>query len=293
MNIIKTEGLTKYYGRSRGIDNLDLEVKKGDVFGFIGPNGSGKSTTIRLLLGLISSSKGKGEIFAEDIKKYRYENLKDIGYIPSETMFYKGMKVKDVISFSSKLYNRSTETEARKLCERFNLDSNKKVEELSLGNRKKVSIVCAFQHKPSLYILDEPTSGLDPLMQKEFFELIKERNREGATVFLSSHVLSEIQLYCNRAGIIREGKLIACDTVANLSNTQAKRVNLFGIKDIEYIDGIADIHRNDRGINFLYSGNINTLIKSLTDLNLEDITITEPSLDEIFLHYYNGGDERQ
>lgn len=292
MDIIKVEGLTKYYGKSRGIEDLNLEVKKGDIFGFIGPNGSGKSTTIRLLLGLISPSKGRGEIFNKDIKKHRYENLKNIGYMPSEIMFYKGMKVKDVISLSAKLYNKNTEKEAKKLCERFNLDCNRKVDELSLGNRKKVSIVCAFQHKPSLYILDEPTSGLDPLMQKEFFQLIKERNLGGATIFLSSHVLSEIQLYCNKAGIIREGKLIACDTVANLSSTQAKRVNLFGIRDIEYIDGITDIHRNNTGINFLYSGNINNLIEHLNTLDLEDLTITEPSLDEIFLHYYDEGGEK-
>lgn len=292
MDIIKTVNLTKNYGKSKGIENLNLNVEEGDIFGFIGPNGSGKSTTIRTLLGLISPTKGSAEIFGNDIKKYRYSNLSHIGYIPSEVMFYKGMKVKDVISLSSDLYKGNFKEEANRLCERFQLDINKKVDELSLGNKKKVSIICAFQHNPKLYILDEPTSGLDPLMQKEFFSLIKEKNKEGATVFLSSHVLSEIQMHCNKAGIIREGNLITSDTVENLSKTQAKRVNLIGVRDIEYIDGIADIHRNEHGVNFLFGGNIQVLLGYLEKLPITDITITEPSLEEVFLHFYTEGGEK-
>lgn len=291
MNIINTENLTKKYGRARGIENLNLHIEEGDVYGFIGPNGSGKSTTIRTLLGLISPTKGKVEIFGKDIKKNRYDNLLDIGYIPSEVMFYKGMKVKDIIKLSADLHGGNFEMEAKKLCERFQLDINRKVDELSLGNKKKVSIICAFQHKPKLYIMDEPTSGLDPLMQKEFFSLIRERNKEGATIFLSSHVLSEIQSHCNKAGIIREGKLIKDDTVENLSKTQAKRITLFGVNDIEYIDGIADIHRDINNINFLFGGDMNNLINYLSKLEIKDITITEPSLDEVFMHFYSEGGE--
>ena len=291
MNIINTENLTKKYGRSRGIEELTLNVEEGDVYGFIGPNGSGKSTTIRTLLGFISPTKGKAEIFGKDIIKYRYDNLSNIGYIPSEVMFYKGMKVKNIIKLSADLRGGNFEIEANKLCERFQLDVNRKVDELSFGNKKKVSIICAFQHKPKLYILDEPTSGLDPLMQKEFFSLIRERNNEGATVFLSSHVLSEIQSHCSKAGIIREGRLIKDDTVENLSKTQAKRITLFGVKDIEYIDGIADIHRDINSINFLFGGDINSLLNYLSKLEINDITITEPSLEEVFLHFYAEGGE--
>ena len=197
MSIIKTEGLTKFYGKARGIVNVDLSVEEGDLFGFIGPNGAGKSTTIRILLGLISASEGRAEIFGKDIVKNKVEILKDIGYLPSEAIFYHGMKVKDILELSAKLRGADCSSEAARLCERLELDTTRKVDELSLGNRKKVGIVCAFQHKPRLYILDEPTSGLDPLMQREFYNILKERTEEGATAFLSSHILSEIQRYCN------------------------------------------------------------------------------------------------
>ena len=196
MKIIQTENLTKYYGKARGIIDMNLSVEAGDIFGFIGPNGAGKSTTIRTLLGLISPTSGNARIFEQDILKNHIEILSRIGYMPSEAMFYHGMRVEDVLRLSASLHGKNCLAEAHHLCERFKLDTKKKVEELSLGNRKKVSIVCAFMHQPDLYILDEPTSGLDPLMQKAFFELIHERNIQGATIFLSSHILSEIQHHC-------------------------------------------------------------------------------------------------
>lgn len=290
---IQTYGLTKYYGKARGIIDLNLSVNEGDFFGFIGPNGAGKSTTIRCLLGLISSSKGRAEIFGKDTVMQKQEILADIGYMPSEAMFYHGMRVRDMIKLSADLRGKACEAEAAVLCERLQLDVNKKIEELSLGNRKKVAIVCAFQHNPGLYILDEPTSGLDPLMQREFFELLKERHVKGATIFLSSHVLSEIQQYCNRAAIIREGRLIACDTVQVLSQTAAKRIVLKGVTQMPEWSSIRDRQVGEDSISFLYSGDMNALIHELSEKNVRDMTIAEPNLEEIFMHYYvNGGDAK-
>ena len=190
MKAIETVSLTKSYGKARGITNLDLTVNEGEFFGFIGPNGAGKSTTVRTLLGLISPTSGEAKIFGKDILRQKTEILADVGYMPSEAAFYSGARVKDVISFSAKMRRADCKKEAAALCERLALDREKRVEELSLGNRKKVSVVCALQHKPRLCILDEPTSGLDPLMQKEFFDILRERHAEGVTIFLSSHIIS-------------------------------------------------------------------------------------------------------
>lgn len=291
MNIIETNHLSKYYGKSRGIIDLDLSVAQGDFFGFIGPNGAGKSTTIRTLLGLISASSGKGAIFGKDICEKRQEILSEVGYLPSEAIFYSAMKVKDILKLSADLRKKNCENEAKTLCERLQLDINKKVEELSFGNRKKVGIVCALQHKPSLYILDEPTSGLDPLIQAEFFQILKERNKEGATVFFSSHVLSEIQKHCVRAAIIREGRLIACDKVENLAKTNAKRITLSGNVDLSNLMGIKDLQTDGTNASFLYSGDMNELVWYLGGYHLSNLTISEPDLEEVFMHFYTGGEE--
>ncbi len=291
MNAIRITELTKYYGKARGIKDVDLTVEKGDLFGFIGPNGAGKSTTIRILLGLINATSGNAEIFGKNIISSKQEILSGIGYLPSESMFYNGMKVKDIIKFSADLRKKNCGDEAKKLCERLQLDVTKKVDELSLGNRKKVAIVCAMQHKPELYIMDEPTSGLDPLMQREFFELLKERNSEGATIFLSSHVLSEIQRYCNRAAIIREGRIIKSDTVANLSKSYAKRVTLHGVDAFPQIEGMRDVYQLAESISFLYSGDIQALMQEIAKHKPDDLTIAEPDLEEIFMHFYTEGAE--
>ena len=292
MNAIEIINLTKSYGKNRGIENIDLTVEEGDFFGFIGPNGAGKSTTIRTLLGLISKTDGSAKIFGEEVGPGKKEILSKIGYLPSETDFYQGMRVKDVLKFSAELHKKNCDTEARYLCEKLDLDVSRKVDELSLGNRKKVGIVCALQHKPSLYIMDEPTSGLDPLMQKAFYELMNERNKEGATVFLSSHVLSEIQNNCRHAAVIREGKILACDTVENLGTGGAKKIILSGIESVPQISGIKGIKALDDGVLFYYSGDMQKLLKTLSLLSFKDITISEPDLNEIFLHYYETEGEK-
>lgn len=286
MSVIKTTALTKYYGTSRGIIDVDLTVAKGDFFGFIGPNGAGKSTTIRALLGLISPTSGKAEIFGKDIQKDKTEILSKVGYLPSEMGFYGNMRVKEMLSLSANLRKQNCEAEAKILCERLDLDAEKRIGELSLGNRKKVGIICALQHKPELYILDEPTSGLDPLMQREFYTIMQERNAEGATVFLSSHVLSEVSRYCNHAAIIREGRLLVTDSVANLGNTGVKRISLRGVKNTPALTDVKDMKKENDNISFLYGGKAEALIKTLAQASFEDISITDPDLDEVFMHYY-------
>ena len=286
MEAIKITKLTKYYGKNRGIVDLNLVVNKGEFFGFIGPNGAGKSTTIRTLLGLISPTGGSAEIFGIDIVKEKQAILQKVGYLPSEAAFYPGMRVKDVLKLSADLRKTDCSDEAKVLCERLQLDTTRKVEELSFGNKKKVSIVCAMQHCPELLILDEPTGGLDPLMQKEFFDILLERNKQGTTVFLSSHVLSEIQRNCTRAAIIRDGRIIACDSVSALSQTNAKRISVRGQVDLEKLDGIRDRKDSVDSTSFLFSGDINDLIQTLSACRISDLTVTEPDLEEIFLHYY-------
>ena len=292
MEIVKIMNLTKYYGKARGIIDLNLSVNEGECFGFIGPNGAGKSTTIRSLLGLITPTSGEAQIFGKDIQKEKHLILKEIGYLPSEAMFYHGMKVKDILKLSADMRKMNCTKEARELCERLQLDTSRKVEELSFGNRKKVAIVCALQSNPKLLILDEPTGGLDPLMQREFFEIIRERNQHGTTIFLSSHILSEIQQNCTKAGIIKEGTLIACDKVSVLSKTNAKRITVKGRVVLDGLDGIRDRIDTDDSIRFLYHGDMNLLLQRLSMGHILDLDISEPNLEEIFLHYYEKDGDR-
>ncbi len=300
---ISLKGLTKYYGRMRGIEGVDLTVDRGEFFGFIGPNGAGKSTTIRLLLGLVKPTGGEARIFGMDVEKDREKILSAVGYLPAEASFYPGMRVKDVLELSAGLREKSDRLKsdrlkiakscretAGELCGRLHLDPSRKVEELSFGNRKKVAIVCALQHNPKLLILDEPTSGLDPLMQKEFFEILRERNQAGTTIFLSSHILSEVQHNCTRAAIIREGRIIACDRVEALYRTGIKRVGIHGRVDLSRLSGVQDLQRiGEETLNFLYGGEMKPLLAVLAKGEVHDLTMTEPDLEEMFLHDFQEG----
>ncbi len=269
--VIEIENLTKYYGKHRGAEDVTFSVEEGDIFGFLGPNGAGKSTTIRSMLGLIQFEKGSVRILGKEHKAAKEEILSQVGYMPSETMFYPNMKVKDVIKMAADIRKLDCKEEAAMLCERLKVDTEKKINELSLGNRKKVSIVCAMQSKPKLFVFDEPTSGLDPLMQTEFFKLIQEYVKKGATCMLSTHVLSEVKNYCKNVAIMREGKLIKVDTVAEITKTNAKRIKMI---------------RDGKQENFLYKGDLNKIADELVGHNIEDILIEDPSLDDIFMHYY-------
>ena len=287
--MLEINGLVKRYGDF----TLDctMHVEKGRITGLIGQNGAGKSTTIRTILGLIKPTLGTAEVFGMDSLKFRDKILREVGYMPSEAMFYNGMKVEEIINFSARLRNENCTKEVKILCDRLQLDLKKRVEELSLGNRKKVSIICALQHKPKLYILDEPTSGLDPLMQKEFFSLLKERQKEGATIFLSSHILSEIQHYCTKAAIIREGRLIVQDSVESFIGKATKQVNIHGITHLPDIKEIKKAEISGDSVSFIYDGEIKNLISALSGLDIKDMTITEPDLETIFMDIYKTGGE--
>lgn len=211
---------------------------------------------------MIAPTSGSAAVFGKPVS-HAAAYLSDVGYMPSEAMFYGRMRVEELIAFSAKMRKRDCAAEAKQLCERLALDTGKRIEELSLGNRKKVAIVCAMQHKPRLYILDEPTSGLDPLMQKEFFDLLRERNRDGATVFFSSHVLSEVQRNCTRAAIIREGRLVVTDSMEHLSKSNTKRITLHGVTQLPDSILAKSVTVIDDTVSFLYQGNMKTLITEL------------------------------
>ncbi len=283
---IEIKNLTKYYGRTRGIENVNLSVEEASFFGFIGPNGAGKSTTIRTLLALIAPDSGSATVLGYDVVKEKDKILSEVGYLPSEAAFYAGMKVSDMLKLSADLRRVDCKKSAEELCARLQLDPTRKIDSLSFGNRKKVGIVAALQHNPKLLILDEPTSGLDPLMQKEFFSILKERNEAGATIFLSSHILSEIQRNCTHAAIIRNGGVIVSDRVEALAKTSAKRVCVHGEFDVSALDGVRDLKKNEESCNFLYGGDMNALLSALSDGRITDLSIGEPDLDEIFMHYY-------
>ena len=276
-NMIEITDLTKTYGKHRGVENVSFSVKKGEIFGFLGPNGAGKSTTIRSMLGLIRYGKGQIRICGLDAQRDKEKILQRVGYMPSEAWFYPGMTIREVLKLSADVRKMDCSKEAGMLCERLQVDEKRKISELSLGNRKKVSIVCAMQHKPELFVFDEPTSGLDPLMQNVFFELIKEYVEKGATCMLSTHVLSEVRNHCDRVAIMREGKLIVTDTVEHLLASKTKRIKM--IRDGESLD-------------FIYKDDLNNLYKELKDHNIEDILIEEPSIEEVFMHYYEKGEDQ-
>ena len=293
MNAIQTDGLTKFYGRSRGIIELDLEVQEGEFYGFIGPNGAGKSTTIRILMGLIHKTRGSARILGKDISKEKEQILSVTGYLPSEAVFYPDMRGRDLIRLSADLRRKDCRKTSSDLCERLQLDPSRRISELSFGNRKKLAIVCALQHDPQICILDEPTGGLDPLMQREFFEILKERNKKGMTVFLSSHILSEVQRFCSRAAIIREGRIIASGSVEELTRTNAKRVTVRGTFDPSGLPDVRDLQISGDMVSFLYGGDINLLLSRLSRHQIMDLSLSEPDLEEIFLHYYTEGDEKE
>lgn len=270
-NVIEIRNLTKNYGKHRGVTDVSFSVKKGDVFGFLGPNGAGKSTTIRSMLGFIHYQSGSINILGKDIRTNKEEILQEIGYMPAEAMFYPAMKVKNIIKMAADVRKKDCSEEAEKLCERLCVDGNKRMCDLSLGNRKKVSIICAMQHKPKLFVFDEPTSGLDPLMQTEFFDLVKEYVMEGATCMLSTHVLSEVKSYCRNVAIMKEGRLQFADAVAHIRKTNAKRIKMV---------------RDGKQEEFIYEGSLNELCKELANHNITDILIEEPTLDEVFMDFY-------
>jgi ABC-2 type transport system ATP-binding protein len=292
MPIIEITDLSKFYGKARGIDHVNLEIGEGDIFGFIGPNGAGKSTTIRILLNLIFPTSGSARIMGLDVIRDTKKIKQKTGYIPSDANAYTSMKVHEFLSYCLRFYGVDHgEERISELSGWFELDLNRKIADLSMGNRKKVSIVQSLLHHPKLLILDEPTTGLDPLMQEKFFELLRYENRNGMTIFFSSHILSEVQLLCRRIAIIKEGKIIQLEDIETLRKKQLKKV---------YIEFGDSVNKGDfsipgmespfsgpgNALTFMYPGDVNQLVGLLAGRKIIDLTIEEPSLEEIFMHFY-------
>ena len=287
--MLKITNLTKYYKNNLGVKNVDIELKKGEIFGFIGPNGAGKSTTIKCILNFLN--KNAGNICLEDksICESDYLFKENIGYLPSEIHLYEDLTVREMLDYSASFYNQNLNCRIKELISIFEIDLNKKIDELSYGNLKKVGIVLAFMHEPKLLILDEPTSGLDPLMQEKFFELLLKEKQRGTTIFFSSHNLSEVKKVCDRVGIIKNGTVIEIDTVKKLSKNNFVIVTIRG-ENVKKINlPLKEMHiknmSNDELV-FIYKGNINKIIKILTEYELDKLLIEEPTIDEIFMHYY-------
>lgn len=291
MEILKIENLTKSYGKKRALDHLNLSVEKGEFFGFIGPNGAGKSTAIRSVLGLILPNEGVVQVFGQDTRQHTQKILSRIGFMPSQSFFYPGMRVKELLKLSASLYRKDCSAKAASLCRRLQLDPEAKIRTLSLGNRKKLAILCALQHEPDLLILDEPSSGLDPLIQKEFFAILKEMNEQGTTVFFSSHNLNEVNRCCSRAAILNQGKLAACGSLRELQGTAARIVQFTGCADLSGLEGIRSVKQEKDRTSFVYEGPLSSLLIVLSQASIEDLTIRQPELEEIFLHYYQKGEE--
>jgi ABC-2 type transport system ATP-binding protein len=288
--IIEITGLSKFYGKTRGIENVNLQISEGEIFGFIGPNGAGKSTTIRILLNLIFPTSGDARIMGMDVIRKTKKIKELVGYVPSDANAYGYMNVLEFLQYCQRFYHFNNNQRINELSSWFELDLKRKISDLSMGNRKKVAIVQSLLHQPRLLILDEPTTGLDPLMQAKFFELLRMENQRGMTIFFSSHMLNEVQMICRRVAIIKEGKIIQLEDIENLRKKQLKKVFIrFADHDSSeiLIPGIVDLTRLPGGrISFMYSGEIQSLITFLTGKAITDLIIEEPSLEEIFMHYY-------
>lgn len=288
--VIVLDSLTKRYGKHRGIEDISFTVNEGEIFGFIGPNGAGKSTTIRTLMGLLRPTGGSASILGLDCWQHAAEIARDVGYLPSENCYYNELKVREMLQYTADLYGMDCRERMHELAERLDLDLSRRIRELSMGNKKKVGIVSALLPSPKLLIMDEPTSGLDPLIQQTFYEILREENKRGVTIFLSSHVLSEVQRLCGRVAILREGRLVGLRSMEELRGNGYKKISLNAkgpiAENFFSIPGVANLEQADVSASFMFSGNTMTIMDRLCRLELEDIFIEEPSLEEIFLHYY-------
>ena len=287
-NILEITNLTKYYGKVLGVQDLNLNLTKGEVFGFIGPNGAGKSTTIRSILGILNKTEGKVLFNGNELVKDDIEMKKLIGYLPSEINLYDDFTVKEMLDFHEKMFNKNLKERRQELVHRLKLDESKRIEDLSLGNLKKLGIVLAFMHEPELIILDEPTSGLDPIIQQEFYQILEEEKQKGTTILYSSHILSEVSKICDRVGIIKNGHLLKVEPVSEIIEKSLSFVTITS-KEVKAI--IDELHidvitKTDDTVTFKNTINANELLKTLTKYNIEKIYIEPATLEDIFLHYY-------
>ena len=289
MYAIEIKNLTKYYGKSIGIEDVSISVEKGEVYGFIGPNGAGKSTAIRTLVGLLVPTSGTASILGMDVVSKGAEIRKKIGYLPSEVHFYDRMTSRELLKYHCRFHKIADFIEIEELASYFELDLDREIEDLSFGNKKKCGIIQALVHKPDLLILDEPTSGLDPLMQNKFFQKLEELNKKGTTIFFSSHVLSEIQRICKRAAIIRKGKIVQIEDIDTLLKKQMKLVKVvFKNPPSELVlpEGAQKDTLLNKKLSFEYLGSMNALVKWLSTQEIYDVTMSEPDLESLFMNYY-------
>jgi len=292
--IIETEKLTKSYGAHRGIIDVDLAVEQGEVFGFLGPNGAGKTTTIRLLLDLIRPTRGSARVFGLDATRDAVAIHRRIGYLPGEFTLYDRLTGGQTLQYFANLRGGCDPAYQKSLVQRFDLDPRRRFREYSKGNKQKVGLIAALQHRPELLVLDEPTSGLDPLVQRTFFEVIREAVAEHRTVFLSSHVLSEAEKTCDRVAIIREGRLVRVDRVDALRDLAVHEVELrftgpVPAEEFERIAGVTNVAVQDHVMRMHVSGPIAPVVKAAARFELADFVSREPSLEETFLAEYGAG----
>ena len=286
--ILEIQNLTQYYGKILGVENLSLKLEEGEIFGFIGPNGAGKSTTIRSIMNLINKTSGRVLVENKEFNKDDTDIKEKIGYLPSEIHLYDDLTVKEMLDYHESFYKKNIHKRRIELVKRLELDEKKKIEDLSLGNLKKLGIVLAFMHNPKILILDEPTSGLDPIMQNVFYDLLKEEKAKGNTIFYSTHILNEVSKICDRVGIIRNGKLIKVEKIEELSKKNLTFVTITSneIKDIVNDLKVNVILKEANTIKFGNNLSHNELIKKLSKYNIERILIEEATLEDMFLHYY-------
>ncbi|MEI8199472.1 MAG: ABC transporter ATP-binding protein [Eubacteriales bacterium] len=290
MNVVEVNELYKYYGKARGILDVSFVIPQGMIFGFIGPNGAGKSTTIRVLLSLIHPNAGQAKVFGMDCISEGNKIRQNIGYIPADVNFYDEMKVMEFLKYSSKFFRKDCRAAIIRLCEQLDVETDKKIRALSSGNKKKVAIVQALLHEPELLILDEPTAGLDPLMQNRLYDLLREENRKGTTIFFSSHVLSEVQKMCDSVAIIKEGRILKVESVESLRGNQYKTIRIEFRNEADAIGfqmpGTAGISRRDKQVEFIIDGNISQVNRTIAKYDIENLWMDDPSLEDIFLHFY-------
>ena len=286
--VIELKNLKKYYGKSRGIEDVSMKINKGDIYGFIGPNGSGKSTTIRTIMGLINKTSGSIFINGEELDINNEEVKRSIGYLPSEIHLYEDMTIKEIFEYHESFYKDNFQKRKNELVKLLKIDINKRIGDLSLGTQKKVGIVLALMHEPKILILDEPTSGLDPIMQNTFHNILKKEKEKGTTILYSSHILNEVSNICDRVGFIKDGKIIKEDTINSIKKNNYTYLKIKS-KEIDKIKKELNLKiykENPKEIIFINNLKPNVLIKKLSKYDIEYITIEEISLEDLFINYY-------
>lgn len=292
--VIETDGLTKFYGRSRGIIDVGLRVERGEIFGFLGPNGAGKTTTIRLLLDLIRPTRGHARVLGLDPQRNGVEVRRRVGYLPGELALYPDLTGRQMVEYAAHLRGDVSQKEVARLADRLEVDLSRPIRTLSHGNRQKIGILLALMHRPELLILDEPTTGLDPLMQQVLYELLEEVRAEGRTVFFSSHVLPEVERLCDRVGILREGRLIAVESISGLKQKALRRIELYFDRPVEpemfrNLPGVVEVRASGAVLHVALQGSVDPLLKAAAQHTVLNIVTYEPNLEEMFLALYREG----